>query len=527
MISIYDQILVAYGYLHSLWRYRWSALTIAWLVAIAGWLVVYSLPNVYSSRAAIHIDTSSVIKPLLSGLVVQTNPEQEFNVMTRMMLNRENLLTVIRETDMDHDITNPAEMEKLIAHLARNIQLKNVGGVRGRGAASIYEVSYQSSDAEMSFKVVFNLLNTLIEGTLNSGQMDTVMAEEFLNEQIRDYEKRLEQSEQRLAEFKKKNVGFMPDTEGGYYAQLSRLKGSIDSTTTALRLAKQRYNDLRQQLSGESPLIGSSSYTSATAAKLRTYQEQLNDMLTQFTEEHPDVKALRARIEDLQKGIDTDDSADDTGFTSEAEQALNPVYQDIKAQESRARVEVSTLQVQLAEQRQKLEDLKQSVDIIPQVEADLAKLNRDYDITKSRYLSLVERRESARLAQKVEKNNSAIIFRVVDAPVVPLLPSGPNRPLLLSGVFFAALFAGLAWSVLRFLLHPTFVDYKQLQKIIDLPVLGAISLQITSERRMQRRVELTSFLLVVFLMFGIYGGVLMYQQQGSDKVRTFIDEIVN
>lgn len=528
MISLHEQILVVYGYLHSLWRYRWSALAIAWVVAVAGWLAVYSKPNVYSSKAAIHIDTSSVITPLLSGLVVQTDPEQEFKVMSRVMLNRDNLLAVIRETDMDHNITNPAERERLIGHLANNITLKNIGGgCNSNNKADctlIYEVKYESSEAELAFKVVFNLLNTLIEGSLNSGQMDTEMAEEFLNDQIKDYEKRLEQSEARLVEFKKKNVGFMPDAEGGYYAQLQHLQGSIDSTESQLRLAKQRYNDLRQQLSGESPLIISSSYSRAVAGKLRAYQEKLADMLTQFTEEHPDVKAMRSRIEDLKKGINGDD-ADTTGILSEAEQAMNPVYQDIKAQESRARVEVSTLQVQLSEQRQKLEELKESVDIIPQVEADLAKLNRDYDITKSRYLSLVERRESARLAQKVDKNNSSIIFRVVEAPVVPLLPSGPNRPLLLTAAFFAALMAGLGWSVLRFLLHPTFVDYKQLQRIMDLPVLGTISLQITDEKRMQRRVELTSFLLVVVLMFGMFGGVLIYQQQGSDHFRTLLEEM--
>lgn len=524
MISIHEQFLVAYGYLHGLWRFRWSALLVAWLTAIVGWLVVYSLPDQYSSKATVHIDTTSVMQPLLRGLAVETNPEQEFNVVSHMLLSRDNLLTVIRETDMDHGISSPEAREKMVAQLASSIRLKNMGGI-GQNS-SIYEISYDSSDAETAFKVVFNLLNTLIENTLNSGRMDTAMAEEFLDEQIKEYEQRLEQGEQRLAEFKKKNTGFMPNEKGGYYDRLRSQQEMIDSTTSALRLAKQRYNELRQQLSGEKPMIGSNNFSNATAAKLRTYQEQLNDLLTQFTDEHPDVKALRARIADLQKGSDPD-NVPGSNLGNDTDVALNPVYQDLKALESRARVEVSTLQVQLSEQRQRLAELQQSVDIIPQVEADLIKLNRDYDITKERYLALVERRESARLAQKVESNNSEIIFRVMDAPVVPLLPSGPKRPLLLSGVFLAALLTALAWSVLRFLLYPTFVDFKQLQKMIDLPVLGTISLQMTPEKRRQRRIELTSFLLVVVLMFGFFGGVVVFQQQGSGEVRTLLAEIVN
>jgi hypothetical protein len=115
---------------------------------------------------------------------------------------------------------------------------------------------------------------------------------------------------------------------------------------------------------------------------------------------------------------------------------------------------------------------------------------------------------------------------VVEAPFVPLSPSGPNRPLLLSGVLLAGLLAGVAWSVLRFMLHPTFVDFKQLQKMIDLPVLGAISLQMTPEKRRHRRIELASFLLVVVLMFGFFGGVVVFQQQGSGQVRTLLAELV-
>ncbi len=524
MISIHEQILVVYGYLHGLWRYRWSALLIAWLVAIVGWMYVYSMPSIYAAKAAVHVDTSSVMTPLLRGLTVDTSPQDEISVMRSFMLSRENLLNVIRETDMDLNVNSPQAREVMLNTLGASINLNRVGGGKRGGKSSIYEITYQSESPEQAFKVVFNLLNTLIETTLNSGRMDTEKAEEFLDEQIQDYESRLEKSEARLADFKKKNAGFMPTDQGGYYARLSNQQTAIENTKSALMQAKQRYSDLRQQLSGESPILASNSYSQATAAKLRKYQEQLNDLLSQFTDAHPDVKAMRARIADLQKGIDPD--ADSTTFTSEADMSMNPVYQDLKAQESRARIEVSTLQVQLAEQRQKLAELQQSMDIIPQVEADLVRLNRDYDITKQRYLALVERRESARLAQQVEKNNSDLVFRVVDAPVVPLLPTGPNRPLLLAGVFLAALLAGVAWSVLRFLLYPTFVDYKQLQKMIDLPVLGTISLQMTPEKRRERRVELSSFLMVVVLMFGFFGGVVMFQQQGSGQVRTLLAEIV-
>ena len=201
------------------------------------------------------------------------------------------------------------------------------------------------------------------------------------------------------------------------------------------------------------------------------------------------------------------------------------VYQELKFQLSQQRIEIGKQQLLLAEQQQKLKTLQESVDTIPQIEAELTRLNRDYEITRERYLSLVERKESARLAQKVEQNSNEINFQVVDAPVVPVLPSGPNRLLLLSAALAAAMGAGVAWSLVMLLLFPTFVDYKQLRKLIDLPVLGSIGLQMTEEQQTLKLVRLRTYLLAVLVLIVSYGSVLYYQEQGSMLVRSFISDI--
>ena len=509
MVSIYEQINEIYGYLHGLWRYRWSALLIVWLTAIGGWVVVYALPDQFEAKTMVHIDTSSIMTPLLQGLAVETNPQEELSVMTRILLSRDNLLAVIRETDMDHGVRSDDDKQSLVARMRESIRISNTSS--RRGPANIYEISYASHSAELAYKIVSTLLNNLIENTLGSTRTDTVMAEQFLNEQIGEYEKQLAAAEGRMAEFKKKNVGFMPDEKGDFFAKIRHAHMEIDETPSALTQARQRYSELRRQLSGETPMLGVSNN------KLRSYREQLVDLLTQYTAEHPDVQALQSKIADLEAG----GPGGALGQLDE-EAEYNPVYQELKVQESQARIEVGRLQIQLAEKQKRLDQLKQSMDVIPQVEADLAKLNRDYEITRERYKSLVERRESARLAQSVDQSSNAINFRVIDAPVVPFTPSGPNRPLLLAGAMLLALGAGFGWCLIRFLLYPTFVDYKQLRKMVDLPVLGAVSLQIGPEKRRGRRLHLATFLMALVLVFGAFGGVLFYQQQGSAQIRTLI-----
>jgi polysaccharide chain length determinant protein (PEP-CTERM system associated) len=510
---MHEQINELFAYLHGLWRYRWSGLLIAWLTAVGGWLYVYALPNEYHAKAVVNIDTSTIMTPLLKGLAIETDQDKELAVMTRVLLSRDNLLTVVRETDMDLGADTPAKKERLVTEMAKTISLSTPG--IGRTGSQIFEIGYDSTSPELAYKVVSTLLNQLIENTLKTDRTGAVMAQEFLDKEIKEYEQRLNEAESRLADFKTKNADFMPDEKGGYYERLRKAQEDIERTKSSLALAEQSYTTLSKQLSGQEPIPGDAR---SSAATLRKYQEQLDDMLTQYTEDHPDVQALRARIADIKARTKDQDNVIVGGND-------DYVYQELKFQLSQQRLEIGKQQLLLAEQQRKLEKLQASVDTIPKIEAELTRLNRDYDITKERYLSLVQRKESARLTQKAEQNSNEISFQVVDAPVVPVLPSGPNRPLLLSAVLVLALGAGVAWSLMMILLFPTFADYKQLRKLIDLPVLGSIRLQMTDEQQRLRSVKFRTYLLAVFVLMLSFGSVIFYQQQGSMLVRSVISGI--
>lgn len=515
-----DQLLLIYSYLHGIWRYRWSALVISWIVALIGWTVVYALPSQYTSKAIMHVDTESIMRPLLEGLTVESGIEDALNVMSRIILSRENLEEVIRQTDMDLKANNSQAMDKLVKDLAGSIQLEE-GDRNRRRKSNIYELSYKGDSAEHVYQVVSKLLNTLIEKTLNSTRTDTAAAQQFLDRQIAEYEGRLTIAEQGLAEFKQANVGFMPDVKGGYYNRLQREQGELDSIRSELELAKRRLTEMRKQLQGEAPLLDSNSYGSAQLQKLRGYREQLENLLTQYTEEHPDVQALRSTIADVMSNQNADnDEFVEIGSGDSVE--FNPVYQQLKGEIHKASVEVETLKIKLIEKTNRVETLKQSVDIIPEVEAKLSKLNRDYEITRERYLDLVDRRESARLAQEVGQSGSNINFKIIDPPRVPSKPSGPNRYLLLTAVLFVAMSAGLGWGFLRYLLQPTFVDSSQIRDKIGLPILGSVGLYLTAEHKKRRQLQLTSFIIGFILLAGVFVGALLFSGQGSELVNDIL-----
>ncbi len=514
-----DQLILIYSYLHGIWRYRWMALVIACVVALTGWAVVYTLPNQYTAQAVVHVDTTSVMTPLLKGLSVESDTDAGINIMSRVLLSRKNLEEVIRQTDMDLEANSPEALDGLIYDLSRSIVLK-LDGKRKGGNNNIYELSYKGKSPELVYQVVSKLLNTLIENTLDSARTDTAAAQQFLDQQINEYEIRLTAAEQKLAQFKRANVGFMPDEKGGYYDRLQREESALSSIRSELRLAKRKHSAMIKQLEGETPLLDNNSYGAPKVLKLRKYREQLDKLLTQYKEQHPDVKALRATIAEIVASDSVEDEFIDIGDGNSVE--FNPVYQELKAEINKASIDVETLKIKLMEQESSVKALKQAVDILPGVEAELAKLNRDYEITRERYLSFVMRRESARLAQAVGQSGSNIKFHIIDPPRVPTKPSGPNRLLFLTGIFFVAIAAGLAWGFLRYLIQPTFIVSGQIRNKIGLPILGSVGLYVKDEHKKKRRLQLSGFLAVFFLLVITYGAVMVFSGPGSDLVNALI-----
>src|SRR5207253_2588023 len=111
MTNIIEQIL---GYLKAVWYYRWWGLAASWAVGLVAAVVIYQLPNRYEATARLYADTQSILKPLLSGMAVQPNVEQELMVVSRTLISRPNVEKVLRMTDLDLGAKSSQDRDQLI-----------------------------------------------------------------------------------------------------------------------------------------------------------------------------------------------------------------------------------------------------------------------------------------------------------------------------------------------------------------------------------------------------------------------------
>ncbi len=285
--------------IQSAWRFRWHALALAWTTAIFGWCAVLLTPNVYESQAKVFVDTESLLKPLLSGLAVTTNVTSQVNMMSAVLMARPNIEKVAKDTDLYLRARTPEDMDKLLAALPKQVSL-------AADRDSTYTIAYRDHDPRMAHRVVRRFLDTFVEDTIGVKREDSAGTEDFLRQRLQEYEQKLRAAEDRLAEFKKQNVGLMPSETGDYYTRLQTAMTAQEDLQSRLRDALAKRTELERQLEGEEPTFGLAPNTTAgpsgpNDALIAQYRAQLETLLVQYTDKHPQVIALRETIAKLEE----------------------------------------------------------------------------------------------------------------------------------------------------------------------------------------------------------------------------------
>jgi polysaccharide chain length determinant protein (PEP-CTERM system associated) len=509
MNPMLDQALEA---LRGTWRRRYLGLGVAWAIGLGGSAAVIVMPDQYEATARLYVDTQSVLKPLMSGLAVQPNVEQQVRMLSRTLLSRPNVEKLIRMADLDLNVTSPDARDALIDRLINDIEVKPAG------SDNLYSLRYRDPDPPRAKRVVDSLLSIFVEAGLGGKRRDTEKAQQFLDQQIQEYENKLQDAERRLKEFKIKNMNAL----GGSDTLTSMV--AIDEQLTQARLelqvAVESRDALKRELRGEEPvflpdpMLGGSTPGAPVVAvpeldtRIDALRKNLDDLLRTYTDQHPDVVGTRRVLRDLEKQREEKIEAMRASITSAPEGEprrasidRNPVYQQLKLNLADAEAQVASARARVQALESRYAQIRDTARLRPELEEELVQLNRDYDVNKKNYESLLARRESAQLTSELEQTSAVADFRIIDPPRVTPKPVAPNRMLLMTGVLVGSLAAGIFSSFAYSQVMPTFHTVRSLRRSSQRPSLGSIGLQPTGPVKRRRR-------LGNFVFFGGLAGLV-------------------
>lgn len=469
--------------LRGMWRRRWIGLAAAWLVAVLGGVALFQMPDRYEANARVFVDTQSILRPLMSGLAIQPDVEQQLAMLSRTFVSRSNIEKVIQMAGLDSTIATPGERERLIAALMRSVQ------VRGGGRENLYTIAYRNTSPVEAQRVVQALLAIFVSSKPGDTRQDSDAARRFIEEQIKAYEIKLQEAENRLKEFRLKQLAQMGPDGGDYFARMTALGDGLDAARLELRAAEQSRGALKRELAAEDPGVflpdvrvgGPAAAPSDIDARIESQKRALDELTRKYTDRHPDVLGTRRVLEELEaqkrQELESRKQAVTGGKAPPMVAATNPVFQQLKIALAEAEANVASLQARASELETRYRQLQASAKLRPQIDAEFARLNRDYEVQKRSYEALVGRRESAELTTQMGAAAGVGEFRIVDPPSVPQTPVAPNRLLLLPLVFLAAVAAGVFTSFAVSQILPTFHETAALRQITQRPVLGAVTLR--------------------------------------------------
>ena len=510
------------------WRFRWAMVACTWMVCVIGWVGVTMIPNKYEASARLYVDADAVLTPLLKGLAVENQVTGQVDMLQRTLLSRPNLEKLISNTDLDLQIAGPSDMERLVGSLATQIRILP-------HTKNLFTISYRDASPKLAFDVVQTILTTFIESKTGANRSEMQNATLFLEQQIAAYERQLRDAERRRADFRAKYVDLLPNDLNGV-TRMETAQQMVRALQGSLQDEIVKRDLLRTELAAVPPLLVTETdaqgpgggagglgplarVTGPAKQKPDQAQSELEELRLRYTENHPDVRSARQRLDaaranalreaqaaDRDAAQPADPNAPPTQASPRSRSQPHPVYEQLKVRPVEAESTVSSLQRQLADatrERNRLEEIARGA---PGLQAEFTNLNRDYDVLRKNYEELLARRESMRIASAAEADADKIKIQIVDPPQVPQNAVEPKRALLMSGVLLAGIVLGVGLAMLLAQFDQSFHTLDELRDL-GLPVAGSISMvAVTSPTA--RVISIVSFSLAILTLLFVYSGLL-------------------
>lgn len=469
-----------YFYLKGTLKYRRIAIMLALFVCLCAWIYVFWMPNKFESKAKVHIDSATVIRPLMRGMVIDPDISALIRIIQQLMFTRPNLEKIVELSLLNQEKSSNGISNETIEALKKEITIKSAGD------RDIFDIAYTSYDPEVAKSVVQAVLTVFSEQTQGKAMADANDAQSFIEQQIRDYEIRLQEAEKSKEEFKRANMDLL-NGDSDQFHLLQNLKEELQKATLALEQLQAKKNVLAVQLqevqeSNEEWAVTNLTHeSSAEDVRIQKLKDRKTDLLLKYTDQHPEIKGIDKLVEtlttqrDMNKNQNVDNEIIDNQFLG-ADKLSNPYVQTLKSAYDSIGAEVAAVQALSDSITGRISKLENGLKDRLTIETEMKNLNRDYETISKQYSSLLDRREQAHITERVDDQTSRLKFKIADPPSKPLKPTFPNRILFYTIILVIGVAIGFGVAFLIYFIRPVYMSARQVRAVTGLPTLGSVSL---------------------------------------------------
>lgn len=406
-------LLMAYArvILRELWQFKFLAIACFAGVSFAVLLIGVIWPVNFESSATIFADNQNILKPLLDKQAAVSRVQNQTKVVRDVIHSPRILRRVVEQVySSDPEINTPAYLERKINSIRSHLKISGLG-------SNYIKVTYTDSTPDDTYNTINSVIDLFIQDSSEGQRSESREAFQFIDAQVKQYKTQLVEAESRLKEFQSLNFdGRGADVD----SNISRLRNSIEDLKISIDEDKTKITSLENQLSNESRYSAKQYKADVYRQRLSELEERLSTLLLTYKENYPDVVSLKLQIDDMHKTIrEAELSANEPG-DPEGDVDLNPLYQELRSKLATAKVSLTTKLRRLAAlEKLRAEEFDRRKRIAAR-NAEESELTRDYNVTKSIYEDMLERREKARLSMTLNIEGQGVSYRIQEPAVYPL-----------------------------------------------------------------------------------------------------------
>ena len=431
-------------------RRRWLFLGPLFL----GWLVIWAgswfLPTIYRSGTLILVEQPAVPEQYVVSNV-NDDLQNRLESITQQILSRTRLVQIIDQFHLyEKQQGRQLSPDEKIEEMRKDIDIELVRSDDRK--LSAFNIYYSSRNPELAQKTTNELAQLFIRANLEARQEQSQNTTKFLESQLDDARKSLAEQESRVREFKDKHLGELPSQLQSNLQIMTGLQNQVQGEQDALGRAQQQQTYLDSLLTQYKAIDkvgktadGTSLGLPAIEKQLDAARAQLTDLLSRYTEKHPDVRKMKEQIASLEKTRQrllaggTSKSTDEPVATSATDIRDMTPKMELQSQLKANQIEIANRQRTIRDLQAQLGMYQARLNSAPVREQEFADITRDYNQSRANYESLLAKKNQSEMATNLEKTQQGQRFTMLDPPNLPTKPFSPNR-LKLAGM---ALLAGL------------------------------------------------------------------------------------
>jgi polysaccharide chain length determinant protein (PEP-CTERM system associated) len=437
------------------------------------------LPKKFTSQSRVQIHEQSVSPELVKPVLTEAT-NQRLASMQEQILSRTQLQAIIEKFGLYPSDRSKSHMEDLVLKLRSAIEVTppdTMLGVQSRQLPGFY-INVTFDNPETAQRICSEITTKFMEQNVKYMNDKTKQAADFLGAQADDAKRNLDEQDAKLAEFKKKYMGSLPDQQAANLSLIQTYDSQLEAVTQAISRAQQdkAMNEslLAAQLGTWKATKTGGTPTETLEEQLTTLQEQLSALQSRYTPEHPDVIKTKSQIEQLKKRITEAPKSSQTTTSAAAGEIEPAAIQQLRAKLKQDDLSVADLTKRQNQIQSQIGVISGRLQLSPAVEQQFKELMRGYQSASDSYNDLLKRHAQATMATDFTHEQQGEQFSMEDPPSLPMTPSFPKKPLFAGGGLAGGLALGFGVLYLLAALDSSMHSERDVELCLKLPVLALV-----------------------------------------------------